>query len=436
MGKLQIGPKDEGGEGETSKGKRATTTIQIPRELDLRVTEYATRMGISKAEAMDRLFRAIYPEGVTEAPGEAIAPGEDIEETIAPGTTPLTAPPGETDEILTGVAKDLRAINTIKQLNRAISNEGEESKGLTYKDIRDHEMELEKIRQWRGGGRGGEDSEDSKTSRVISALAAQVRALRSELGKHMEQDIATERDFYKNKLEEKEALEARQAELQPIQEQIALVSARLNKMVEEKEKKGDEGKPITSEQTQALIALQKSTDTLKLALEKMGKGEGEGGEGEKLGSLIDSLSTLVEKLMTFQAKFGGKKGEAGELDWRTVTVTTAGEVLQEAIGAVREIEAGKAEEGAEGEKPPASGELIERRVYNYAMKKIAAGQLNVDPYKAAEELGLTPNDVWNAIENLKKRGALVVKPPGGAETESRRAEKPETVAEGIIEPSA
>ena len=433
MGKLQIGPKDKGGEEETStsKGKRATTTIQIPRELDLRVTEYATRLGISKAEAMDRLFRALYPEGVIEAPGAPIAPEDETEETIAPGTEALSAPPTvtpETSQILKGVAEDLRTVNTIKQLNRAIREPDKDK--ISAQDA----LELKKIEKMFGSTppvapQTAPDRQTRMMRSLYRRFQTEVGTLKDLLTKHMEQDIAKERDFYKSRLEEREAEDKRQAEIQPIYERLDEVKARVDKLAEEKEGKE---KPPTAERREELMALNRAIDALRLATERLAE-KGKAGEAEKLSELVDSLGSLAEKIAGLQAKLAGKKSEAGELDYKTVAITTAGEVAQELIGAYRDIEAGKTAEG-EGEKPPAERELIERRVYNYAMKKIAAGQLEVDPYKAAEELRLTPNQVWNAIENLKKRGALVVKPSGGAEPESRRSESPGHIEEGIIEP--
>lgn len=424
MGKLQVG-QTKGGEEETaaSKGKRALTTVQIPRELDLRVTEYATRLGISKAEAMNRLFRAIYPGGVVEAPTTPIAPEEATAEPIAPGTEALSAPeaPSEAEEILTGVAKDLRTVNTIKQLNRAIK--GDEK--ISVQDA----LELKKIESMFGDGGKGAPQGD-RQARMMRSLyrrfQKETQALREEITKLREQDVAKERDFYRSKLEEREAEDKRQAELNPIYERLNALSTQIGEATKKTEREG-EGRPVSPEQREALIALQKSTDALRLAIEKLG---GEGGEKEKLSGLLDTVTIIIEKMTNLSQKLGGKPETPGELDWRTVAMSTAGEVATEAIKAYRDVETGKAAGKEDEGTQPLSGQVIERRVYNYAMKKIAAGELNVDPYKAADDLSLTPNQVWTAIENLRKRGALVAKTPAetGGTPPVPRSE------EGIIEP--
>jgi len=53
-----------------------------------------------------------------------------------------------------------------------------------------------------------------------------------------------------------------------------------------------------------------------------------------------------------------------------------------------------------------SKEMIERRVYNYAVKLLNQGKTEINTKEAAEELRLTPKKVFEALQALKERGAL------------------------------
>ena len=122
---------------------------------------------------------------------------------------------------------------------------------------------------------------------------------------------------------------------------------------------------------------------------------------EQLTTFIDKTTKLLNTLKDY-AKTYGK--EAGELDWRSVAISTIGEVGTEAIRAFREVQSQRkmAETQTQGTVDP----IIERRVYNYAMRKIQEGATTLNTVEAAKELGLTPMQVWDALTSIKNKGSL------------------------------
>ena len=66
--------------------KRKTTTIQVSPELNLILTNYATKKGISKVEAADQLFGILYPGGL-KTDGVSLKPENKTEEEIAADPT-------------------------------------------------------------------------------------------------------------------------------------------------------------------------------------------------------------------------------------------------------------------------------------------------------------------------------------------------------------
>lgn len=121
---------------------------------------------------------------------------------------------------------------------------------------------------------------------------------------------------------------------------------------------------------------------------------------DQMSQVVDSLTKLYEKLVEFGKKYGK---EAGELDWRSVAISTIGEVGSEAIKAFKE-----AQKSSRTTQTQTTGvdPIIERRVYNYAIKKIQEGEKTLHIPRAAKELGLTPNQVWDALTSIKNKGLL------------------------------
>jgi len=401
------------------KGGRSTTTVQVSRNLDLIITNYATKHGIAKHEAADRIFQILYPDGSIPDRGPPIAPREGEEgegqEIVAGG---VVAPP-ETDvvsEELTKTVKDLRAVKTIEALSRGLSEPAGDKPEKTDLPSWGEILNAKKMEYLFGGreGASGQGDMQSLIETFNKALQAQTEKFEKMFAEHAKADVEKERDFYKTRLEEREEEEKRGAELAvalaPFQENMKLLNEKLEALGQKV--KPDSQEPPTSAELQAIRTL---GNDIKQALIEVGKGKG-GSEADKLKDYLDTLGAVIDKVTEFSGKKGGES--AGEIDWKSSVVSVFGEVMTEALKTYKDIETSKPEEEeVKEEKPELSSQVIERRVYNYAMKKIAAGQLHLDPYKAGEELGLSANQVWKAIQSLQKRGAL--KPPqvkeGGGE---------------------
>jgi hypothetical protein len=162
-------------------------------------------------------------------------------------------------------------------------------------------------------------------------------------------------------------------------------------------------------------------------VQKLGTTEGgEGGAGpQNVSDLMDDLTTMLDKVNALKGKFGG--GGEGDFDWRAAALTTFGEVTTEALHTLRDMqstsigpeeEEGGGEAGAK-EEEATSQKLMLKRVYNYAIKKISEGQLQLNPYDAAKELKLTANQVWWAVDTLRKRGLLKAEKGASASTEKQ-----------------
>lgn len=390
------------------KGGRSTTTVQVSRNLDLIITNYATKHGIAKHEAADRIFQILYPEGSIPERGPPIAPSVEEEsgsqEVVVGGGVAVPSEPDVVSEELTKTVKDLRAVKTIEALSKGLSEPGDKPEKTDLPSW--SEILNQKKMEYLFGGKedqGKQIDVQALTETFNKSLQAQTEKFEKMFAEHAKADVEKERDFYRSKLEEREAEEKHAAEidqaLAPVQQNMNLLSQKLDALAEEL--KPESKQPPTSAELEAIRNLGTS---IKEAITEVGK-KGAGTEAEKLSAYLDDLTVVIDKISTAF----GKKGEApaGEFDWRTAAVSTFGEVTTEAIRAFRDVERSKGEEEEEKEeKTELSSQIIERRVYNYALKRIAAGELSIDPYKAGEELNLSAEQVWRAVESLRKRGAL------------------------------
>jgi len=123
---------------------------------------------------------------------------------------------------------------------------------------------------------------------------------------------------------------------------------------------------------------------------------------QQLTSFIEKTTNLLNTLKDYSKVYGK---ESGELDWRSVAISTIGEVGTEAIKAYREVQS-KQKTATQTQTQGAVDPIIERRVYNYAMRKIQEGANTLNTVEAAKELGLTPMQVWDALTTIKNKGLL------------------------------
>ena len=426
-----------------SQAKRKTSTIQVSPDLNLVLTKYATEQGITKAEAADRIFNILYPKGVgAEAQTSLAPPSEGTEEGAEAQSSGLELEEEGEDisDQLGKTVKDLRAVHTIRALTSGL-NQKEGDDKITMRDA----LELKRIEAMFGGSKAaqGSDALDATFRKYIEPLQNQIKELESKFHEQRVADAERERDEYKKRLEERDSREERQQEmmslLSPMQEQFKEISDRVTSLAESL-KSGTKEKPTreeASEETKAIIQL---ATEMRTAIQKMGSG-GATSTPQTLTDTIDTLTTLIDKLNEVGNKFRGGGGE-GDFDWRAATVSTLGEVATEAFKTYRDIHS--AMPSLEGEEESKSGEkkeqlsqqVILRRVYNYAVKKISEGELQLNPYEAAGELNLSPNQVWWAIEELRKKGMLKsgTTAKGKGESATGTAKTPEQLqAEGLLD---
>jgi len=404
--------------------KKKTSAIQVPGWLHTTITKYANEHGISQAEASQIIFRELYPEGVLEKPSAPIAPTESLEEEEEEtgGESELEEEePEDVSGELGKTVKDLRTVHTIRALQKGLDKDEEEDWHLTAKDA----YEMRKIQAMFGGENPRSQRDERVTQQDLATLQTNILAQMEKMFAEKESESkAAETEFYKKKLEERETADQHAQEmsgfLQPIQEQINILAKSLETL--RAELKPESKTTPTSAELEAIRNL--GTSIKEAILEMKPKG---GAETEKLRDYLDDLTAVLDKINEFSKKGGTPPGE---FDWRTAGISTFGEVATEAIRTFGEIEGMKrgSEEETKEEKPTLSKQIIERRVYNYALKKIAAGDLSIDPYKAGEELGLTPNQVWAAVESLRSRGAL--KAPQVKTSEQKKLEEKAAEVEG------
>jgi DNA repair exonuclease SbcCD ATPase subunit len=416
----------------------------VSPDLNLVLTKYATEQGITKAEAADRIFNILYPKGVgAEAQTSLAPPSEGTEEGAeAPSSGLELEEEGEDiSDQLGKTVKDLRAVHTIRALTSGL-NQKEGDDKITMRDA----LELKRIEAMFGGSKAaqGSDALDATFRKYIEPLQNQIKELESKFHEQRVADAERERDEYKKRLEERDSREERQQEmmslLSPMQEQFKEISDRVTSLAESL-KSGTKEKPTreeASEETKAIIQL---ATEMRTAIQKMGSG-GATSTPQTLTDTIDTLTTLIDKLNEIGTKFRG--GGEGDFDWRAATVSTLGEVATEAFKTYRDVhggvEEGEEESSSSGEKKEKlSEQVILRRVYNYAVKKISEGQLQLNPYEAATELNLSPNRVWWAIEECRKKGMLKSGTSAGATKEKGEAatgttKTPEQLqAEGLLD---
>lgn len=264
-------------------------------------------------------------------------------------------------------------------------------------DIMDRREDRREERLWKRERREGQQTNSASKS-------PEVESIKSELGE-LRKTVTALADIIKTK----EQSEAQKTFLQEVGNQVSdqimpelqAVSQRLEAL---------EGQATSTPQPTAETAeLREIRDSLKSVTDKLG--EKIGAKGLSLNDvtdLIDVIETLEKRLV--------KKGEGSEVDFKTMAVSTIGEMGKELITAYKEISTATKAEGA-GAQPqettPASAmqSIIKRQVQNYIVQRMEAGATTINVANAAQELALTPGQVAWAYNQLMKEGWFHVRTP-------------------------
>lgn len=388
--------------------------IQVSPSLNLVLTKYATEQGITKAEAADRVFNILYPKGTPSEAETLESPGPGGDEESAGDRSIVDGLEEEREggegisKELEGTVKDLRAVQTIRALQSGFNEKDDDGGKLTVKDA----FEMKKFEAMFSpkGPAAGTDALDATFQKYVAPLQEQMKALEGKISEQRVADAEKRASEAEKKLEERDQIDQRQAEMAaivgPIQEQMKMLESKLVELGENL--KADKGTP-ESDELKAINTVAAETRNLVQKLGTMGGSPGNREEGTTVADTLDQLIVLSEKLKALQGKFTGSEGD---FDWRAAAISTIGEVTKEGIQAYREtntVMSGQEEEqkiGKEQKKEEVTNQIVLRRVYDYAVKKIAEGNLKLDPFTAGKELNLSPNQVWWAIDQLQKKKLL------------------------------
>lgn len=125
------------------------------------------------------------------------------------------------------------------------------------------------------------------------------------------------------------------------------------------------------------------------------------------------------------------KGKGGEeaISPATAAITSATEIGKEFISILPQILGKETKEEAKtAEQHPQIDETVLSLVANYCARKLSEGEKIIDPFQAAQELYLTPAQVVDAIEVLKRRGTFTVEKVERKQAK-KKAEKPSYIPE-------
>ncbi len=242
-------------------------------------------------------------------------------------------------------------------------------------------------------------------------------------------------------------------QLNPIKEQLKTLSEKIGKIGEKPPGAGAASPELKKLQDKvdnlvATIGKKKEQDAFAAGFEGLKdefKTLGEkitakgGTEANDVTTVFDQAVTLMDKITEVTKKYGG--GEGSDVDWRSVAISTAGEIGTEAIKAARDIMSGKGEGevGEEskvaketGEKPAQiTQRMIDRKLLGYIQKRVAAGAFDLDSREAAKDLGVTSDDIIDSYKRLRDAGLVTTpgakkqKPGGnGGGTGERAVESP------------
>jgi len=313
---------------------------------------------------------------------------ESTEETL-PETLP--SPPQEEEE------KEEPLFDLKSLLSSKKGGKMELSDVLAYTmitDVMERREDRREERQWRRERREGQQTNPASKS-------PEVESIKSELGE-LRKTVTALAEIIKTK----DQSEAQKAFLQEVGKQVTDQLMPELQAVSERLEALEAQATSTPQPTTETAELREIRDSLKSVTDKLG--EKVGAKGLTLNDvteLIDVIKVLEERVV--------KKSE-GEVDYKTMTVSTLGEIGKELISAYKDVSTFPRDEGGQPkQETPASTmqTIIKRQVQNYILQRMEAGATTIHVANAAQELALTPGQVAWAYNQLMKEGWFHVRTP-------------------------
>jgi len=284
-------------------------------------------------------------------------------------------------------------------------------------DIMDRREDRREQREWRREQREQQRTNPTSKSPEVESLRGEMKEVRN-LVEGLAKTIQTQQETEAQKLFVQGVVKQTSDSIMP---ELQKVSARLEAL---------EAQATTTPQSTAETAeLKEIRDSLKSVTDKL---------GEKVGAKGLSLSDvteLIDVIETLEKRVVHKEG--GEVDFKTMTVSTLGEIGKEMVTAYKEVATASKE--ARGYQPPqeetpasAMQTIIKRQVQNYILQRMETGATTMNVEQAAQELGLTSGQVAWAYNQLMKEGWFHVRTP----QKGKKKKVSETVQEGEVEPES
>jgi len=313
---------------------------------------------------------------------------ESTEETL-----PETLPSPPQEEEREEPVFDLRSLLSSKK--GAQFGTGEVMAYAILADIMDRREDRREERMWKREQRMNPSS--SKPSPEVDALKTEVSELRKSISDMLET------------LRGKEQAEAQKAFVEGVVKQTTDKIMPELESVKEKLEEYDE--KLASGQKPESSSLEELKQTLQNMTDKIG--EKVGASGKSLSDVVSDVDKLMALVDAIEKRM--RRGEGGEVDYKTMTVSTLGEIGKEMISAYRDVATASREFESQPPKQetPASTmqTIIKRQVQNYILQRMETGATTMNVQQAAQELALTPGQVAWAYNQLMKEGWFHVRTP-------------------------
>jgi len=284
---------------------------------------------------------------------------------------------------------------------------------LAYMDYQDRKEE----RAWRR-----EERERATKNTPQTSASPDVEALKKEVG-DLKDTVSDLLETIRSQQQEKAQKEFVDGVVKSTTDKIMPELQAVKQKLEEYDQRLAKGEPPE-------FSLEELKESLVDAIDRLGEKAGAG--GKTLTDVVGDVDKLLGVVESIEKRI--RKGEGGEVDYKTMAVSTVGEIGKELITAYKEIETSKSGGLGSAEVPPAETPastmqtIIKRQVQNYLTQRMTAGAVTFNVAEAAKELGLTPGQIVWAYKELMKEGFFQVK----VSSKGKKVRQTETIGETQI----